>query len=77
MSRKHFQLLADHLALSQPERVDGESEDHFYGRIGQWNNDVAVIADACALANERFDRRRFIAACGAAGATLVGPHSKY
>ena len=57
MTRKHFQKLADYLILTQPDEHLGISYD-------QWLADVHAVADVCEWANDNFDRRRFIAACG-------------
>lgn len=49
MSRKHFQLLADEIA----QIVD----------LAQRTAAAIAVANACAQANPRFDRDRFMTAC--------------
>lgn len=64
MSRKHFQVIADHLALSRPEEGDFTDVNEYIARHAQWQYDVRVIGDALAADNERFDHDRFRQACG-------------
>jgi hypothetical protein len=56
MTKKHFESLAVHLAHVRPDACWLESLD-------QWRACVASVADACVLANPRFDRERFVDAC--------------
>lgn len=58
MTRKHYVMLAAALARSKPERFHAGAED------AQWRWDCRVIAEALAADNERFDRERFLKACG-------------
>lgn len=55
MTKKHFILIADALAASRPTVHDD--------RFAQWTIDVERIADACQIANARFDRDAFLTAC--------------
>ncbi len=57
MSKKHFQKLADALkgCMPIPENSDP---------MTAWRVTVQAVADVCASTNERFDRARFLAACG-------------
>ena len=70
MTRKHFQLLADTFKFSRPVRsrylrMDGTDATLMLAADNQWLQDVRAIADACKSDNVRFDRDRFLAACGA------------
>ena len=56
MTRKHFQSLALALSYGQPSPQDTT-------RYEQWLLDIDMVATACAEANPRFDRSRFIEAC--------------
>lgn len=58
MSKKHFIKLAEALKQTRPERIGLENKWH------QWCLMVRAVADVCASTNERFDRGRFLAACG-------------
>lgn len=60
MTKKDYELIAralksTHQTVNVPTRV-----------AQQWANDVCAIADALAQDNPRFDRERFLAACGVA-----------
>ena len=56
MTSKHFRALAAELAATRPA---GGTE-----RRMQWEHDTLAIADVCRASNPRFDRGRFLAACG-------------
>ena len=56
MTRKHFQAIADHLRTTKP--AHGEP-----ARL-QWQSDCHAMADMCGAQNPRFDRGRFLDACG-------------
>ena len=58
MTRKHFIALARALNDARPIMHDGT--DYYKG----WFRCVNAIADVCAQTNARFDRARFLAACG-------------
>jgi hypothetical protein len=58
MTRKHFQLIADHLNYTRPEASWCPNK-----RL-QWKMDVKAIANACQASNSNFDRERFLKACG-------------
>lgn len=60
MSRKHFESLAAALRNRKPEAHWDPNK-----RV-QWVHDCEAIADACQASNPRFDRGRFLAACGVA-----------
>lgn len=61
LTRQHFQLLADALALSRPPEGGGG-----YATVAalQWRDDVRRVADALASTNPRFNRDRFYTAAG-------------
>lgn len=60
MSRKDYQLLADALAATKSRQND-------VGEFVSFTKVCASIADALASDNYRFDRYRFLAACGLEG----------
>lgn len=65
MTRKDYVLIADALKCvrtSAAGRDEGELED----RLAQWSEDCEAVADALANDNPRFDRDRFLKACGVA-----------
>ena len=53
MSKKHFKLLAAVMLEIKPDRD-----------ISDWQNACSAIASVCAMTNPRFDRDRFLRACG-------------
>jgi len=55
--KKHFEKLADALAMVRPDPCDWSAENE------RWNECVRVVADVCASENGRFDRERFVRAC--------------
>lgn len=65
MTRKHFEALAAALRSIRPQ-VERRADQGAYnvGCCDQWNSDVSRIATVCEQANDRFDRRKFIQACG-------------
>ena len=58
MTRKDFEVVAKALKAAKPDREDG-----FYVAV-QWRRTVAEMAAALALTNGRFNRDRFLRACG-------------
>lgn len=58
MTRKDYQLIAAALYRARPTEASGALE------VLQWVSDSLSIADALQADNPRFDRRRFLAACG-------------
>lgn len=68
MTRKHFQALADGLALVQPD------VDHDTAEWQTWRDCVAQVANVCGNANVNFNRDRFHKACGL-NAALFGEHT--
>ncbi len=62
MTRKDFQLIADALKESKPE-----AEKKFHNQTAymtQFMITCHCMADALATTNPRFDRDRFLTACG-------------
>ena len=57
MSKKHFIALAANLRSQCPENA-------LPGIYEQWEADVSAVAEVCARFSPRFDRARFLAACG-------------
>lgn len=53
MTRQHFKAIAAAMAAVKPTR-----------NTAQWDKHVLALADMCAQENPRFDRTRFLAACG-------------
>lgn len=58
MQHRHFAFIAATLASLKPAEV---ADDHVHYA---WENAVDVFAAACRRANPRFDRARFLRACG-------------
>jgi hypothetical protein len=62
MTRKHYQAMAESLRFAHPSKHMDAST---YGRaVEQWMRDVQSVADVFAADNSRFDRSRFLSACG-------------
>ena len=57
MTRKHFQLVADSMNYVRPA-IERELE------LRQWRSDCLAIANAFAYEFPRFDKNRFLNACG-------------
>lgn len=57
MTRKDYVLLAEALAEARTENCGGAADR-------QHARDCAAVADALARENARFDRARFLKACG-------------
>ena len=55
MTKKHFIALAARLAAARPTS---------HARLAGWLAAVTAVADAAETSNDRFDRARFLAACG-------------
>jgi len=56
MSKKHFVALAKGLKEVRPNAANESHE--------QWQRDCIMVAIVCEDANPRFDRARFLRACG-------------
>lgn len=72
MTKKDFELIAsalrDDAAHLAPDACDDYSQrtDWEKGAYDQWNTTALAIARALATTNPRFDRARFLEACGVA-----------
>lgn len=64
MSKKHFVLLANSLAQTRPERLTLTSKTTESEAWEQWVRTTQEIADVLRRTNERFDRTKFLVACG-------------
>lgn len=60
LQHRHFAFIAAVLANMKPTKTDAT----FKLRTQEWRGTVHTFADACAGTNPRFDRRRFLLACG-------------
>lgn len=60
MTRKHFELIARTLRNLRP--VPGF--DGYTAVLRQWEKAVFTFTDMCAASNPRFNRSRFLEACG-------------
>ena len=58
MTQKHFVALAEALQTSEPDHASQACR-------AQWAQDCMMVARVCAAFNPRFDRDRFLKACGA------------
>jgi len=62
VSKKHFEALAYALSAEQPAKYEengGVSLAYL-----KWENCVGIIANVLAASNPRFDRAKFLEACG-------------
>lgn len=57
MTRKDFELIASVMRNNQPHYMDQPMHS-------QWASDCNRLADRFAEVNERFDRGKFLKACG-------------
>ena len=67
LSKKHFEMLARGLSNNKPRNPAVPPREHkaaLKHRTLQWKADVCAIADMLATTNPRFDRERFLKACG-------------
>lgn len=69
MTRKDYELIAYAVKLSKPESWTkladaGQNWEYAYERRDQWSDTAECIADALQGDNPRFDRARFLRACG-------------
>ena len=66
MTKKDFELIANTLRSEDPRTKHyPDMTDWEKGVAGEeWNTTVLAFADALATTNPRFDRARFLAACG-------------
>ncbi|MGH2464943.1 MAG: hypothetical protein ACRDGI_05745 [Candidatus Limnocylindrales bacterium] len=59
MTRRHFEALADALAMTRPNAADAVSDVESATAYGAWCAVVIAISDVCAASNGAFDRGRF------------------
>lgn len=59
MTKKHFRLIAENFLQTKPI-YDKYNPEVYY----QWENDVEHMADVCDYFNSRFNRAKFLEACG-------------
>ncbi len=68
MSRKDFVALAARLKAMRPAgentHASQKAKNVAAGRLDQWREMVKGMADFCQSQSERFDRERFLTACG-------------
>lgn len=64
MTRKDYELLAGALRKVKPTCDPNEGGDAFASRQLEWAACCLSIADALEGDNPRFDRARFLSACG-------------
>lgn len=70
MTRKHFEQLARNLKNTRPTPprtnvVSLWDQTVYEAQLHQWQRSVDAVASACQTSNDRFDRNRFLEACGA------------
>lgn len=58
MTKRHFEALASNLFVRQPARENQDAWD-------QWENDCWAVSNTCQYFNPRFNREKFLKACGA------------
>lgn len=58
MSKRDFEMIADALRRTKPPSSHDEQV------LVQWGDDVLAIASVLRISNPRFDRARFLKACG-------------
>jgi hypothetical protein len=64
VTREHFEAIAAAIALVRPDKVCPNPSN---GMFISWNDCVVQLARVCADSNPRFDRDRFLKACGVGG----------
>ena len=64
MTKKDYIKFAAMLNGQKPVKMDTETTGEFYSRVAMWNHVVHETADIFAEENSRFDRQRFLVACG-------------
>jgi hypothetical protein len=62
MTKKHFKALATELKYRKPCRI--VQPRGYDTRLDTWRSAVDGVANVCASFNGRFDRGRFLTACG-------------
>ena len=64
MTRKDYVLIAEALKDSKPTTWDGSTEQFDNGAYTAWLSSVRMLCYRLSQNNPRFDRERFLAACG-------------
>lgn len=65
MTKKDYELIALGLSLSQPTvKMATDNKSEWQCHRYQWQNTVSYLADKLEDTNPRFDRSRFLNACG-------------
>lgn len=69
MTKKDYELIAGALSIAKPAEHNYPSEitdidTYRAGRRHQWVNTCKTMADVLETTNTRFDRSKFITACG-------------
>lgn len=62
MTKKDFQLIADALSYAKPSKT--AKPTGYKHRLEAWNNSVHTMADYLSVTNPRYDKQRFLVACG-------------
>lgn len=62
MTKKYFVALARELAARRPCEPRTSRLD-----VDQWTIDVLAVSDVCERFNQKFDREKFLTACGVSG----------
>jgi hypothetical protein len=61
MTKKHFIAIAETFAATKPLETSSDAA------LTQWALDVEAMASVCTEFNKKFDRVRFLTACGLKG----------
>lgn len=64
MTRKDYVLIADAVRSTKPVSGPGLSAAELTGQQAQYEWTAGVLAGRLAVTNPRFDRQRFLTACG-------------
>ena len=74
MTKKDYELIALGLRMAKPSRninpypIEAQGQKiidvYAYGKDNAWNNACKTLADYLSTDNPRFDKKRFLTACG-------------
>lgn len=67
MTRKDYELIAATMLDARPSPYASDAKGYavrYAARLSQYRIDCETLADALATDNARFDRDKFLAACG-------------